>query len=237
MMEPGGVSAVIVPDGYLFPVEIDADQMTYYRWLIRAWKINVTYHAPAGGSFDDETGSAEIIHTSQASSEDDLGDQLPPSFNDTTVTGTRTLDDGVNPPVVSAWNPGTSLLVCDRASDFIPPDAPDLNNYYFNSASLLYLPRVEFQINPVEATSFILGTNFVQADDANVNTSIQEFSGTWDGQPITIQLLTTNSHPLDDFTFTAVRYRYWTYTGASGAIWDAVTGAEASPGAHSTTED
>lgn len=235
MMQPGGISSSAAVDGYLFPIALSAESVTAYRWLYRAWKINITYHQPlVDFSHPEQTGELEIIAHSDATSEGDLATPEPPSFHGplSTTTGTITTDDGVNPPIVAAWNPAFLMRILSREGDFIPPDAPDTNNYHFNTATGLYLPRVEFDMIGPGAGHV---TNYAQADDGNVNTQIVEWAGTWDGEPITLQVLDTITYPLDSFTFVAVPWRAWPYNGASGDIWDEDTFAEIE--SHSTILD
>jgi hypothetical protein len=240
MMEPGFIDPAMVADESLFPVELDAAEMVKYRWLYRAWQLNIDYHIPLGGpGSPEETGTLEIIAVSAATDESELRDPRPPAFTgvSSTTTGTITTDDGINPPVVNAWAPTWVLNVCNRDSDFIPPASPDLNDYYVNATdpeAVIYLPRVEFRLG---SSIGALGsmTNYTPADDGNVNTAIQTFSGTWDGEPIDIQCVTSTTRPFDTYSFTAIPVLAWPYTGASGDIWDEVTFAELQD--HSTTED
>lgn len=226
-LEPGGVGSKTADQG-LFPEQVSGEEAAKYRWLYRAWQVDITGHAPAGGSFDDETLALTVVYENMFTDELELTSPLAgdffPVFND----GTRTLDNGVDPPLVLPWSPTTTLHVCERASDFIPPGAPDTNNYHYNTSTGLFLPRIEFEMFGTPANSFIRATNYEQEDDMNVGTSIQTFTGDWYGQPIDIQLLTANSHPLDSFTFTASPVRWWEYRDKDGnnPIWHETLGTE-----------
>jgi hypothetical protein len=233
MMEPGGVSSSFVADSSLYPIGAEVDTIVKYRWLYRAWKLNLDYHIPDGGvGLPEETGELEILAFSAAADESELVVIRPPAFTgvlSSTVGTITTTGVGTLP-----WNPEWVLNICNRNSDFVPPASPDTNNYYYNTVTGLYFPRVEFRLgSSIGALGSI--TNYTPHDDGNVNTAVQSFPGTWQGAPITIQCVTSTTRPFDEFNFTAVPYRAWKYNGSDGDIWDEILLTEI--GDHNTVKD
>lgn len=219
-----------------YPCIVNGDDCAKTIGVIRRYRMDFSYEVHDDDTNSDSSGTGTFYWISTAVDEEALftqqntgemalmaadGGEWAMTF--TPEVGDPADSDGTFDTPPSGGTVRTLPDITDELGSGIP--------FIYDPSSEMFAPRIIFDAIMVGGAV----TNITnQALDTTVHTAAIAQSATFLGQacPVYVQI---NGTSLTSFSMSIVADGYWTYTGASGDIWDASSGTELQP--HGTEED
>lgn len=223
-----GVQATPLVSDFRFPKVMTPDQLAEVIYRIRVFKIVLSWFAPAtavpGFGFD-ETGNVTAYYTSLAANERELVTLNPgfiPALPASSSSGTLLIHD---PPAPDSSTPiGMSGQITHLSfASRIYGTGTNTGNYFIDPDSSLFLPRVEISAEVNAGTVFAIGNYQMTSPDPAQ--SVQEFTGSFLGNSMAVNVMSFTDHPITSLSFTVTGETWWAHENSEGPFWNTATGA------------
>jgi hypothetical protein len=217
MKIPGGNDSAMVVDGQTWPLALTPELFVRLFHGVRAFYVTVSYSAPLDPpSFFGVDGAAEGTMAYDTDDEITFANTFPAPLIIGPVTGTEINSFEEDPPTSGPISVGFFFGICNVDSGTVIATG-DSREYVYNPDTGLFYPRICIKSvsGPLTFQNFPI-----------VGSGVQSWPCTILGTTVEIFTQTNPAHLYTSFNLTIEPVAYWEFSGASGPIYDSVTGAE-----------